>query len=93
MKNSYEQTQYVGYAAFAIGAVLIMYNLAFSGTSQLWGMAGVGCIIFAIFRLIKRNSFLKEQEIIENKDSSQADPEITEHLDSDTKNLDHEDRR
>lgn len=61
-------SQNIGYLSLVIGAIAVIYSLAVNEESQLVGFVGVVCVMFGIFKLIKRNDIIEEeQQEIENK--------------------------
>ncbi len=66
--NSYKTPQYLGYLLLAVGAGLVIYTFADGEVSQLFGLAGVTCIMFGVFKITKRTDYLEEENAKEQKD-------------------------
>ena len=66
--DSYKSPQYLGYLLLAIGAGFVIYTFADSEASQLFGLVGVACIMFGVYKLTKRIDYLEDEHAKELDD-------------------------
>ena len=65
--ESYKRSQYLRYLILAVGAGLVIYTFADGEVSQLFGLAGVVCLMYGIFKLTKLTDYLEEEHAKEQE--------------------------
>lgn len=65
--------QNIGYLSLALGACCVLYSLAINEDAKVLGFAGVVMVMFGIFKLIKRNDQIAEEEKNDLKNQAEED--------------------